>query len=388
MKKIVVLGSTGSIGENVLNVIRDMKEDFELIGLSANRNINLLAEQIKKFSPRGACVMDKNKIKDLKALLGDSKTKILSGEEGLVELACSADAELVVVALVGAIGLKPILASINEGKDLAIANKEPLVIAGRIIMQSAKKKGVKIIPIDSEPNAIFQVIEGKKKKEIGKLILTASGGPFLGASREKLRNITPEEAIKHPRWKMGKKISVDSATLMNKTFEVIEASYLFEMDNKDIEVVVHPESIVHSMVEFVDGEIIAVLSKTDMRIPIKYALTYPERVNSNHHRISLTEIGKLSFLKPDYEMFPALKFGYDVLERKGTFPAVLNAADEVAVSMFLERKIGFTEIVGLVDDVLKGYKEIAADKDGLLLEDILNADKWARSYAGSLVNVK
>lgn len=374
-RKIVVLGSTGSVGINTLRVVESLGDRFQIIGLTARKNINLLEKQIKKFHPKIVALADK---KSAQELYGRFKSiRILSGQEGVIEVARLKKADLVVSAIVGASGLIPTLEAIKAKKTLALANKEALVMAGEIVMQEIHKRRVGILPVDSEHSAIFQCLKGERKEDVSRIILTASGGPFLNFSLKRLKLVTPQEALKHPAWEMGKKITIDSATLMNKGLEVIEAHHLFGIDIDRIEVVIHREAIVHSLVEFVDGAMLAHLGTPDMRLPIQYALTYPERLPTPLKKLDLTKIRRLTFQKPDTKRFPCLKLAYESARIGGTAPAVLNATNEIAVSLFLKKKIGFMEIPRMIKKVLNRHKPIKNPT----LSKILKADAWAREEA-------
>ncbi|RWX52179.1 1-deoxy-D-xylulose 5-phosphate reductoisomerase [Candidatus Electrothrix marina] len=378
MKSISLLGSTGSIGKNVLNVVRSFPDRFRVVGLSAGRNITELAVQVQEFQPECISVADQSLAAQLIAMLPEEyREKVFWGEEGNRKVATVPAAEMVVSAVVGAAGLLPTLAAIAEGKDIGLANKETLVMAGRLVMESAQKHKVALLPIDSEHSAIFQALEAGRRDDVGMIILTASGGPFRTLDKEGLRRVTPDQALAHPNWDMGRKISIDSATMMNKGLEVIEACRLFDVPVEKIRVVVHPESIVHSLVEYIDGSVMAQLGIPDMRIPIAYALSYPERMPLNLSRLSLSECGKLSFEKPDYDRFPALRLAFRVMEEGGVKPAVLNAANEVAVAAFLDEQIGFTDITAIVAATLNQF----APGDDLDLDAILAADGKAREMA-------
>jgi len=382
-KKIAILGSTGSIGRNALRVIDALGGDYQVAALTAHNNIELLAEQVKKYKPKIAVVTNPAKFNAFKKLLDEPRglkptlheTEIYSGDEGLSIAAADKEVDIVIAAIVGAAGLEAILAAAKAGKILAIANKEPLVIAGAILTETAKKFGAKILPVDSEHSAVFQAMQAGDTKEVNRIILTASGGPFRGATKEQIQNATLEQALAHPTWNMGKKITVDSATMMNKALEVIEAKWLFDTPVEKIDVLIHPESIVHSMVEFIDGSIIAQMSGPDMCLPIQYALTFPHRVKGITKHLRLEEIGKLTFEKPDMEVFRALKIGYEVAKTGGTAAAVFNAANEAAVKEFLEGKIKFVNIVELIERCLDKHDV----KTGAGLEELLSADKWARN---------
>lgn len=389
MKKVVVLGSTGSIGRNALNVLCNFADKFNVFGLSSNTNIGLLKEQVERFKPKKVVITDEESfqgfINSLRSLQErENETEVLFGMDGLRKLCSAPEVELVINALVGAVGLLPSFSAIESGKDLAIANKETLVMAGDLLTRDAKEKNVKILPIDSEHSAILQCLSSGKKNEVKRLILTASGGPFLKRKKKDWKNIKVNEALSHPTWEMGKKITVDSATLMNKGLEVIEAHWLFDMPADKIKVLIHPQSIVHSMVEFVDGSLIAQMSIPDMRIPIQYALFYPERLPTNNKPLDLTQIKTLSFFEPDQKKFPGLEICYQALEIGGTAPAVLSASNEIAVKAFLDEKISFVDICKIVKKTLKKHEVVENPN----LDDILNADKWAREEAIRNVNIK
>ena len=374
-KKIVILGSTGSIGRNVLRVAAGFPEHFSVVGLSAGWNIELMLQQIEAFSPRLVSVAEEGAALKLKTLLGPaSQTEIVWGQAGNEQVACLPEADMVVSAIVGAAGLLPTLAAIRSGKDIALANKETLVMAGRLIMDEVKRHKVRLLPIDSEHSAIAQALEAGRKEDVARIILTASGGPFLYLDQEDLWKVTPDQALHHPNWDMGRKISIDSATLMNKGLEVIEARWLFDVTLDKIEVLVHPQSIVHSLVEFVDGSVVAQLGIPDMRVPISYALSYPERLETGLSRLNLTECSNLSFLKPDTSRFPALQTAYEACRTGGCMPTVLNAANEVAVATFLDGKLKFPEISQVVAETL-ARMDYMADTD---IETILKADRLAR----------
>jgi 1-deoxy-D-xylulose-5-phosphate reductoisomerase len=381
MKNVVVLGSTGSIGRNALQVLSDFADRFSVFGLSTNTNITLLKEQIQRFHLRMVAITDR---KSFETFQKREKTEILFGLEGLKRLCSAPEVDLVINALVGSVGLLPSFEAIESGKNLAIANKETLVMAGGFLTQKAKEKDVKILPIDSEHSAILQCLLTGQRNEVKRLILTASGGPFLKTKKEDLKNIKVKEALSHPTWEMGKKITVDSATLMNKGFEVIEAHWLFDMPADKIKVLIHPQSIVHSMVEFVDGSLIAQMSIPDMRIPIQYALFYPERLPTNNKPLDLTQIKSLTFEEPDQGKFPSLGICYQALKMGGTAPAVLNAANEVAVRAFLEVKLSFVEIHEVVKQTLNHHNVVKNP----ILDDILNADNWSREEAKKIISLR
>ncbi|MBI4778240.1 1-deoxy-D-xylulose-5-phosphate reductoisomerase [Candidatus Desantisbacteria bacterium] len=377
MKRIAILGSTGSIGVNCLQVIQGYPERFRVVALSAGRNVNLLAEQVIQFKPEVVSVMDTDSEVQLRELLKGYNVEILSGKQGNIKIATMSDVDLLVSAMVGVVGLAPTVAAIKFGKNIALANKETLVAAGRIMMDMAKEHGVKILPIDSEHSAIFQCIHGRGG-EIKKIILTASGGPFC--HRKDLESITPDDALQHPTWNMGAKITIDSATLMNKGLEVIEAHHLFGIPAEDIGVLVHPQSIIHSMVELIDGGVIAQLSVPDMKAPIAYCLSYPERLDGVIERLNLSSIGALSFEEPDTDRFPCLQLAYDAIKIGGTMPAVLNAANEVAVSRFLTRRIGFLDIPRVIKQVMDSHKPIPNPS----LDDIFAATEWGKNAADNV----
>jgi len=380
-KRICILGSTGSIGRQALEVIALFPEHFQVVGLSAGENLELLVAQIKKFEPKIVSIADGSKAKILKAKLS-SKIKIVSGEAGLMELATLRQADLILMAISGSVGLQPILGAISFGKEIALANKESLVMAGKLIMESAKRRGAQILPIDSEHSAIFQLLEGRSKEQVERVVLSASGGPFLRKSQRELKRVRVSEALNHPTWKMGKKISVDSATLMNKSLELIEAKCLFGLKPEQLEVVIHPESIVHSLIMLRDGSVFAQLSMPDMRIPIAYALFYPKRLGIDFPRLNLTRVRALHFEKPDTERFPALKLGYHALQVQKSLPIVMNAVNEEAVNAFLLGKIGFNRIMELVEKVMDEHKVI--EPSGL--KEILEIDNWARNRTKELID--
>ena len=346
MKKITILGSTGSIGISALDVIEKNQQCFQVVALAAGKNINLLKKQIEKFKPKVVAVSSKDSALKLReALTAKTKVKIFYDEEGLKEIASFPSTDIVVSAISGSAGLIPTLAAIEAGKDIALANKETMVMAGEIVTKRAKKKGVRIIPVDSEHSAIFQCLEGRKRENLRRIILTASGGPFLNFTVNELKQVKLNEALKHPRWKMGKKITIDSATLMNKGLEVIEAKWLFNLDIANIDVLIHPQTIVHSMIELIDGSVLAQMGIPDMRIPIAYALTYPERIINDLSSQNLLETEKLEFRQPDIRKFPCLRLAYVAGICSGTAPSVLNAANEIAVAAFLEKRIKFVDLV-------------------------------------------
>jgi len=380
-RRVILLGSTGSIGASAIKVAATMPGRMEIVGMAANRSAQKLAEAANTFRPEALCLVDPASLDELRSAL-TYRPKIFTGEEGLIELSTLANADMVLVAIVGTSGLRPALAAIDCGKDLAIASKEILVIAGEIVMTHARNKNVSILPIDSEHNAIFQCLEAKRNEEIQNLILTASGGPFRQLPAERLENVTKSDALRHPTWKMGEKITIDSATLFNKGLEMIEACWLFNVPMSRIQVVIHPQSIVHSMVEFVDGSILAQLSHSDMCFPIQYAVTWPDRVPTSLKPLRLAEVGILEFEEPRYDVFPALNLARQAGEAGGVLPAVLNAANEVAVQAFLDGQIPFVEIWRLVQNAMERHSNLA----GPSLDDIIRADKEAREFVRSALS--
>lgn len=375
MKKLVILGSTGSIGRQTLEVVRSLPGKFKVIGLGAGRNRSLLAQQIREFKPAAAALAEENDLPLLKEELPPGfGTELRAGREGLGYLAALPEADLVVAAITGAAGIYPTIAALEAGKDVALANKETLVAAGELVLQLAAQKKAALYPVDSEHSAIWQCLNGSKPGTVSKIILTASGGPFRSLSKEQLAEVTVEMALRHPNWSMGSKITIDSATLMNKGLEAIEAKWLFGVSYSQIEVVIHPQSIVHSAVEFLDGSIIAQMGLPDMRLPIQYALTYPERLPGGVPRLRLTDLQSLTFETPDYEKFPSLKLALEAGQTGGTMPAVLNAANEVAVDSFLRGLLPFKAIPQVVAEVME--KHIVRTCPGL--GEIMEADHWAR----------
>ena len=358
MKKIAILGSTGSIGTQTLEVVRE-NGDLEVLGLAAGNNIKLLEEQIREFHPKLVAVWSEDRAKELRENVKDLGVKVVSGMEGLIDVATIAESEILVTAIVGMIGIRPTIEAIKAGKDIALANKETLVTAGHIIMPLAKEHNVAILPVDSEHSAIFQSLQGNPRGALHKILLTASGGPFRGRKREDLANIQVEDALKHPNWEMGRKITIDSSTLVNKGLEVIEAKWLFDVEIEQIEVVVHPQSIIHSMVEYVDGAIIAELGTPDMKLPIQYALYYPERRYLPGERVDFATLGQLTFEKPDLDTFYGLKLAMEAGKAGGSLPTVFNAANELAVSKFLNRKIKYLEIPEIIETCMRNHKNIA-----------------------------
>jgi 1-deoxy-D-xylulose-5-phosphate reductoisomerase len=372
-RRVILLGATGSIGTSAIKVAESIPERMEIVGMSAHRNAELLAQAANRIRPRAICLVEESQLPVLRSKL-DYSPEILVGPHGLETLARSTGGDLVLVAIIGTTGLKPALAAIESGKDLAVASKEILVMAGEIVMARAGERGVKVLPVDSEHNAIFQCLEGKPKQEVKTLILTASGGPFRKLSADQLNSVTVADALNHPTWKMGRKITIDSATLFNKGLEMIEARWLFDVPVDRVEVLVHPQSIVHSMVEFVDGSLLAQLSHSDMCFPIQYAVTWPERVPNAMKPLRLAELGRLEFEAPRYDTFPALDLARQAGQVGGTLPAVLNAANEVAVEAFLEGRIPFPRIWSLVQHAMDQSENFA----GPDLDDIIQADSQAR----------
>lgn len=382
MKRITILGSTGSIGTQTLDVVRKNKDKFQVVAISANSSIDLLLEQIMEFSPKYVAVYNEESALKLKEMIPENiNIEVLSGMDGLVKICQLEEVNVVLTAVVGMIGLVPTMAAIKAKKTIALANKETLVTAGELVMSEAKKNNVEILPVDSEHSAIFQCLNGERKQDIEKIILTASGGPFRGKKREELVNVTKNEALKHPNWDMGRKISIDSSTLMNKGLEVIEAKWLFDVDVEDIEVVVHPQSIIHSMVSFRDSSVISQMGCPDMRLPIEYALTYPERLKTDFERLDLAKVATLTFEKPDMETFPCLALAFKVLKLGGTYPAALNSANEFLVNEFLNDKIGFYDIPYYIERTLDCHK----NRVNPTLEDILEVDKETRAFLANLL---
>ena len=375
-KRVVILGATGSIGESALKVARDIPDRMEIVGLAANSNAEKLAKAANETRAQCVCLVDETKIEILTREL-EYRPHILGGQEGLREIARLTDAEMVLVAIVGTGGLRPALAAIEAGKDLAVASKEILVMAGEIVMREARNSEVHVLPVDSEHNAIFQCLEGKRPLDVRRLILTASGGPFRETSRKDFNSITPEQALKHPTWNMGPKITIDSATLFNKGLEMIVAHWLFGVEMKRVEVVIHPQSIVHSMVEFTDGSTLAQLSYSNMCFPIQYAVTWPDRVPNTLPPLDFSKLSRLEFFTPRYDDFPALNLARRAGETGGTLPAVMNAANEIAVAGFLDRQVGFPDIWQIVQEVMDRHTPVAHPD----LDAILEADLWARKEA-------
>ena len=371
MKNISVLGSTGSIGTQTLDVVRKSEGELKVSALAAGRDISGLEKQVREFKPGLVCVGDADVAGDLKTALKDTETKVVSGMEGLIEVSTVPEADTVVTAVVGMMGIKPTISAIESGKDIALANKETLVTAGHIIMPLAKEKGIKILPVDSEHSAVFQCLTAEPEAAVDNIILTASGGPFRGYSADQLEKVTLEQALAHPNWSMGKKITIDSATMVNKGLEVIEAKWLFDVTQDHIKVVVHPQSIIHSMVEFCDGAVKAQLGTPDMRLPIQYALFYPDRRPMDTERLDFYKVGKLDFEEPDMEVFKGLRFAYDALKAGGNMPTIFNAANELAVSRFLKGDISFVQIYEMIEKAMSDvdYKD---DPD---IEEVLMTEK-------------
>lgn len=378
MKKIAILGSTGSIGTQTLEVARN-NGDLEITALAAGSNIKKLEEQIREFHPKTAAVWSEEKAGELRTAVRDLDVRIVSGMEGLIEVCTEPEAEIVVTAIVGMIGIVPTIAAMKAGKDIALANKETLVTAGHIIIPLAEETGVKILPVDSEHSAIFQCLNGESRKELKKILLTASGGPFRGKKREELLHIQVEDALKHPNWAMGRKITIDSSTLVNKGLEMMEARWLFGVEPKDIQIVVQPKSIIHSMVEFVDGAVIAQLGTPDMKLPIQYALYYPERRYLPGERLDFETLTEITFEKPDMETFTGLKLAFDAASSGGSMPTVYNAANEKAVALFLERKIGWLEIPEIIGKSMEAHKVIPNPS----VEEILDTEKAVYEFIES-----
>jgi len=382
MKSIVILGSTGSIGTNTLDIVERFPDEFRVVGLTAGNNDEMLAEQVRRFKPDAVAMSTDAAAARLRRRCSGLPTEILSGQDGLAKIAALADAELVVSAIVGGAGLVPTLAAIRSNKHIALANKEPMVMAGQLMQEEARRAGVRIFPVDSEHSAIFQSLEGHRIKDVRRLILTASGGALWNVPKEALHDVTPERALQHPNWKMGAKITIDSATLMNKGLEVVEARWLFDMPESHIDVLIHRESIIHSLVEYEDRSMISQLGLPDMRTPISYALRYPDRLPLDLPSLDLTAIGTLTFCKPDHDRFPCLRLGYESLQIGGTMPAAMNAANEIAVDAFLNGGIRFTDISDIIHSTMQAH----TPQPVLSVEVALEADRWAREKADSLVH--
>ncbi|MCG9967773.1 1-deoxy-D-xylulose-5-phosphate reductoisomerase [Pelotomaculum terephthalicicum JT] len=382
MKRVVILGSTGSIGRQALEVIRQLPDRFKVVGLAAGKHWQLLAGQIREFRPDAVVLEREQELNNLRdELVWSGIPDLAWGRSGLENLAMLPQADIVLVAVTGALGIYPTIAAISAGKDVALANKETLVAAGHLVIELAAQKKSALLPVDSEHSAIWQCLNGQERGAVEKIILTASGGPFRNFSKEQLDNVTVDMALSHPNWQMGNKITIDSATLMNKGLEIIEAKWLFGVSYEQIEVVIHPQSIIHSAVEFSDGSVIAQMGQPDMRLPIQYALTYPERLPGCCSRLKLTRLQELTFEEPDIERFPSLKLAFEAGKTGGTLPAVLNAANEVAVNSFLEKRIPFQAIPFIVGEVME--KHLTAKQPGL--EEIMEADSWARETGAALI---
>ena len=377
-RRVVILGSTGSIGESALKVARDIPDRMEVVGLAAGKNTARLIEQAREFRPKAVSITEQSAVANLQSATG---CPVFAGEDGLCELATMAEADLVLIAIVGTAGLRPALAAIEAGKDLAVASKEILVMAGEAVMTAARKKGVQVLPVDSEHNAIFQCLEGRGPEQVRRIILTASGGPFRTLPTADLEKVTLEQALKHPTWTMGAKITIDSATLFNKGLEMIEARWLFDVEMARVDVIVHPQSIIHSMVEFVDNSVLAQLSATDMCFPIQYAVTWPERVPNRLPPLDFSKLAKLEFEAPRRDAFPSLDLARWAGTDGGTLPAVMNAANEVAVATFLERRCAFPAIWKTVERVMREHVTVAAPE----LAAIIASDSWARRRAGEIL---
>ena len=375
IKKISVLGSTGSIGTQTLEIAR-YNQDIGITALAAGSNVELLEKQVREFHPKIACLWKEEAARELKRRIRDLDVKVVSGMEGLMEAACEPEAQIVVTAVVGMIGIRPTIAAMEAGKDIALANKETLVTAGHIIMPLAKEKGVKILPVDSEHSAIFQCLQGAGENRIHKFLLTASGGPFRGRSREQLAGVQPEDALKHPNWSMGRKITIDSSTMVNKGLEVMEAHWLFDVDMDQVQVVIQPASVIHSMIEYEDGAVIAQLGTPDMKLPIQYALYYPERRFLPGDRLDFTKLKEITFDEPDMETFRGLKLAYEAGKAGGSLPTVFNAANELAVSLFLEKKIPYLAITDLIQGAMENHKRKAAPN----VDQILAAEQEAYDF--------
>lgn len=380
MRKISILGATGSIGTQTLEVIRNSNKEIKLIGVSANSSVEKIKEIINEFSPKYVAMMDKESYKSIKDYCLENKLmiEVFSGIEGLEKIASLDEIDMVVTSVVGMIGLRPTMKAIEAKKDIALANKETLVVAGELVINKAKEMGVDILPVDSEHSAIFQALNGYTEKDVSKIILTASGGPFRGKDTEYLKSVSVKEALKHPKWNMGQKISIDSATLMNKGLEVIEAHFLFNCPYENIEVVVHPQSIIHSMVEYKDASVVAQLGSTDMKLPIQYAINKKERKHAIAERLNFYEIGTLTFEKPDLETFKCLKLAYEVGKEGGLAPCILNGANEEAVALLLEEKIKFLQVSEIIEEALEYFKEEKLKK--VTLENVIELDKKVREY--------
>lgn len=378
-RNIILLGSTGSIGTQTLDVVRANHDDLKVVGIAANRSVDKVEQQVREFNPKYVAMYDEEAAKELKIKLADLPVKIFSGMEGLVEISQVPDADTVLTAVVGMIGIRPTMAAIESGKDIALANKETLVTAGHIIMPLAAKMNVSILPVDSEHSAIFQSLNGEPKNKLEKILLTASGGPFRGKKRDELANMTVDDALKHPNWDMGPKVTIDSSSLVNKGLEVMEARWLFDVSLDQIQVVIQPQSIIHSMVQFVDGAVMAQLGVPDMKLPIQYALFYPDRMPMSEKRLDFFELSQITFEKPDTDTFLGLKLAYDAARAGGSMPTVFNAANEMAVKKFINREIKFLEIYDMISGAMAHHNKIENPN----LEEILMAEKETYDYLGS-----
>ena len=385
MKKISILGSTGSIGTQTLDIIHQYHEQFKVIGLTTHSNIELLFTQIKQFRPEIVAVANKGKVQSLRDMIStlDYSPIIIDGKKGIIEVACYGDTEIIVTGIVGCAGLLPTIEAIKAGKDIALANKETLIAGGPVVLPLIKKYGVKLLPADSEHSAIFQCLQGINDKDLRRIILTASGGAFRDVPTKKLQSVTVEDALKHPNWSMGKKITIDSATLMNKGLEVIEAHFLFNVDYQNIDIVIHPQSIIHSLIELQDTSVLAQLGWPDMRLPLLYALSWPERISTNWKQLDLAKISNLTFQEPDYDKYPCISLAYAAGNTGGAMPAVLNAANEQVVTSFLNKEIAFLDIPRIIEKTCDLF--IPNNSSQPTLDDILEADRWARETALMLV---
>ncbi len=376
MKRIVILGSTGSIGVTALRLIKKNPERYKITGLTAGRNVELLLEQIREFRPKAISVLNKEDAERLKEILSE-EIDVYYGQDGFIKVATMEEADIVISSIIGAAGLVPTFCAIKTGKDIALANKETMVMAGPIVLKEAKKRNVSILPVDSEHSAIFQSLQGHPKSDVRRIILTASGGPFRKMSLKEMADVTPEQALRHPNWNMGKKITIDSATMMNKGLEVIEARWLFDIPAGKINILIHPQSIVHSMVEYKDGSVIAQLGIPDMTIPISYALSYPNHIENDLPPLELEKIGTLSFEKPDLDRFRCISLAYEAISIGGSMPAVMNGANEVAVDAFLKREIGFLDIPAIIEEVMSVHEPFEIEN----IDEVLEVDRWARNKA-------
>ena len=385
MKNLTILGSTGSIGKNTLEIVRQFPDRFRVIALGAGKNLEPLKSQIDEFRPTAVSVLNEEVARELGKLIETTADlEIYWGEEGYKKISSVPDVDMVVSAIVGGAGFVPTVAAIEAGKDIALANKETLVMGGEIVTRLVKEKGVQLLPVDSEHSAIFQCLQGNRRDDVRKILLTASGGPFRKYSKEEMNGVTPDDALNHPTWAMGSKITIDSSTLMNKGLEVIEAHWLFDVEPERIQIHIHPESIIHSMVEYIDGSVIAQLGIPDMKTPIAYALAYPDRLPIDNPPLDLFALKKLTFYEPDFELFPCLRLAYEALKAGGTMPAVLNAANEVAVEAFLTRKIPFLAIPEVIELTMQKHQVSAGQE----IDEVLGADRWARETANTLIEEK